>query len=46
MFEKIKDDIENLEYHELKELQKELFRGSQNITKMVNRKIKEYVRSG
>ena len=42
MFEKIKDDIESLEYHELKELQKEILRGSQNITKIVSRKIKEY----
>jgi len=42
MFEKIKDEIESLEYHELKELQKEIARGSQNISKIITRKVREY----
>jgi hypothetical protein len=42
MYDKIKEEIEDWEYHELKELQKELVSGSHNLVKMVGRKIKDY----
>lgn len=42
MLEKIRNTIEDWEYHELKEFQKEVKNGSQNLCKVVGRKLKEY----
>jgi hypothetical protein len=42
MLDRMKDGIRDLEYLELKELQKELTSGSQNLVKAVRGKIKEY----
>jgi len=41
MLEKIKEEIEDWEYYELKELQKELLGGSTNLVKIVGRKVKD-----
>lgn len=42
MLEKINEEIQDWEYHELKELQKEFKNGSQALSKIVSKKIKEY----
>lgn len=42
MLEKIKEEIEDWEYHELKELQKELKNGGNSISKLIGRKLKDF----
>lgn len=42
MLEKIKQKIEDMEYYELKELQKEVKNGSNNLSRIIGKKIKEF----
>ncbi|MBW2992449.1 hypothetical protein KY345_04495 [Candidatus Woesearchaeota archaeon] len=42
MLDKIKEEIEDWEYHELKELQKELTSGSNDLNRIISRKIKDF----